>query len=110
MFVLYNAKIYTLSPSQPSATALVVDGGRILASGTDAEILSSFQSADLVDAKGCAVIPGLTDAHIHLESYALSLQKIDCETPTQAECLQQIAKRASTTPPGEWIFGHGWNQ
>jgi len=56
------------------------------------------------------VIPGLTDAHLHLEYYAFSLQKIDCETPTRQECLQRVAERVQNTPEGTWIQGHGWNQ
>jgi hypothetical protein len=62
------------------------------------------------DAGGRAIIPGLIDAHIHLENYALSLQKVDCETPTRDECLERVAARARHTPAGEWILGHGWNQ
>ena len=59
---------------------------------------------------GQVVLPGLTDAHIHLENYALGLQKVDCETATRQECLQRVAERVRLTPPGEWILGHGWNQ
>ena len=50
------------------------------------------------------------DAHLHLEHYALSLQKINCETKTRVECLNRIADKASKVKPGEWILGHGWNQ
>jgi hypothetical protein len=56
------------------------------------------------------VLPGLTDAHIHLEHYALGLRMVDCETDTRGECLQRVAQRARTTPPGEWIRGRGFNQ
>ena len=50
------------------------------------------------------VIPGLTDAHIHLQHYALGLQKVECETATLAECLQHVADRAHTTRlvSGSW--------
>jgi predicted amidohydrolase YtcJ len=47
---------------------------------------------------------------LHLQQYAFSLQKIDCEAPSRKECLRRVAERARTTPPGEWILGHGWNQ
>ena len=59
---------------------------------------------------GRTLWPGLTDAHLHLEHYAFSLQMIDCETATRAECLRRVAERAQTTAPGQWIRGHGWNQ
>lgn len=56
------------------------------------------------------MIPGLTDAHIHLEHYALSLKKVDCETTSRQACLARVAERARGTPPGTWLLGHGWNQ
>lgn len=110
MFVIYNAKIHTLNPSQASATAMAIDHGLILALGTDNEIKSTFEVSRSSNANGHAIIPGITDAHIHLEDYAFSQEKIDCETPTQVECFQRVAARANTAQPGEWVMGHGWNQ
>jgi predicted amidohydrolase YtcJ len=110
MLVIHNAKIHTLNPKQPYATALAIDYGQILALGTDEDILVRFSNAEKFDADDRVIIPGLTDSHIHLEDYAFSLQKIDCETPTREECLRKVAERVINTPPGEWILGHGWNQ
>jgi predicted amidohydrolase YtcJ len=59
---------------------------------------------------GKTILPGLTDAHLHLQHYALSLQKIDCETNTLEECLRRVEERVHAAKPGEWILGHGWNQ
>jgi predicted amidohydrolase YtcJ len=111
MFVLHNAKIYTFDPSLPAASAIAVDHGRILAIGKDERLLAEFEGrAQMMDAGRRAVIPGLTDAHIHLQYYALGLKKVDCESRSRAECLARVAERAAHTPPGEWILGHGWNQ
>lgn len=113
MIVIYNARIYTLDPQEPLATAVAINGGKILALGEDNAFLSSFggtAGVTLFNAGGRAVIPGLTDAHIHLELYALGLKKVDCETSTRQDCLRRVADRAENTPAGEWILGHGWNQ
>jgi len=110
MLVIHNANLHTLDPQQPAATALAIDHGCVVSVGMDDKILSTFSPPTLFNALGHPIIPGLTDAHIHLEDCALSLQKVDCETATQQECLQRVAKRVNTTPPGEWIYGHGWNQ
>ncbi len=110
MRLIHNGNLHTFDSNHPLATALAIDHGIVIALGSDDEILSSFSTPNIVNAGGRTVIPGLTDAHIHLEEYALSLQKIDCETSTRQECLQRIAKRAQITPAGEWILGHGWNQ
>ncbi|GAB4421356.1 MAG: amidohydrolase [Anaerolineales bacterium] len=110
MKLLYNARIYTFDENQPLASALVIDRKHILALGESDALRVEFSSAKSQDMQGGIILPGLTDAHLHLQHYALSLQKVDCETNTLAECLRRIAERANKTPPGEWILGHGWNQ
>ena len=111
MKLLYNAQIYTLDPQHPSGSAILIDGARVRAVADDAApLLELAKGAERVDVGGRALIPGLTDAHIHLQHYATGLQKVDCETPTLAECLQRVAERAKTLPPEAWLLGHGWNQ
>ena len=109
--IIHNANIYTLDSQQPNASAMAIQDENIIALGDDQTILSEFPACtDKFDAAGHTVIPGLIDAHIHLQQYALSLSKIDCETSTREECLKRVAERTHRTPPGEWIIGHGWNQ
>ncbi len=110
MLVVYNSKIHTFDPENPTASAIAIDHGQVIAVGCDDEILTTFKTTYKINAGGRTVIPGLTDAHIHLDEYALNLQKVDCETLTREECLQRIAARKVNTAPGEWILGHGWNQ
>ena len=108
---LHNGRIYTMDPACPVVSALAIRDGRIISAGSDAAILGEF--CGLMpgqDLKGKTVLPGLTDAHIHLQHYALNLDKVDCETSTRAECLARVAERASQAKPGEWVLGHGWNQ
>jgi predicted amidohydrolase YtcJ len=110
MKLLYNARIHTLDSSRPSASAIAVGHGRILAVGQSDELLAEFERAEKQDMQGHTILPGLTDAHLHLEQYALSLQKVDCETDSLQECLRRVAERAQTADAGAWILGHGWNQ
>ena len=111
MFLLTHAKIFTLDERRPQATALAIEDGKILASGDTQDLLSRFRGqAEVIDLSGRVIIPGLTDAHIHLDYYSAGLQKIDCETPTLQACLDKVAERAANQPVGTWILGHGWNQ
>ncbi len=109
MKILHNARIHTLDQKRPLASVLVIDGERILATGGD-ELLREFDRAEKQDMRGRVILPGLTDAHLHLQYYSLGLQKIDCETDTLEECLQRVSERVKKSKPGEWILGHGWNQ
>jgi len=115
MKLLYNAKIYTLEREKPLASSLLIDKDRIVA--VDGRNIRSSQAnsrkneiKEKINLEGHTVIPGLIDAHIHLQRYAFALQKIDCETSTRDECLKRVMEKAIQLQPGEWIYGHGWNQ
>ncbi len=110
MKLLHNAHIYTQNESQPNATAILIDRERIIAVGDTEDLVTQYPNAEKQDMQGRLIFPGLTDAHLHLHHYALSLQKIDCETNTKEECLRRVAERVKKARPGEWILGHGWNQ
>lgn len=111
MLVLRNANIYTLDAALPKAGALALESGRIVAVGTEQQILDGISRQDtVVDLAGMTVMPGLVDAHFHLETYAFSLQFVDCEVDDRSEVLRRVAERARRLKPGEWVLGHGWNQ
>jgi predicted amidohydrolase YtcJ len=110
MKLLYNAFIRTQDPAYPTGSAILIERERIVVVGEAHELLLHYPIAEKQNMHGHVILPGLTDAHLHLQQYALSLQKIDCETDTKDECLHRVAERARKTKPGEWILGHGWNQ
>lgn len=110
--ILFNAKIYTQDFSRPFAEAMLIEEGVIQAVGTNNDILSAIttdSTINTLDLEKQTVLPGFTDAHIHLLHLAINQQKVDCETQTRKECLERIEKRANERKPGEWILGHGWN-
>jgi hypothetical protein len=109
MRLLHNARIHTLDVAHPIASAIAIDSGSILALGGD-ELLVEFDHGDCEDMGGQVILPGLTDAHIHLQEYALSLRIVDCEVETKEEILRRVAESLQQTRRGEWVRGHGWNQ
>ena len=111
MNLLFNARIYTLDPAHPIASAILMDRERIVSVGDEAELLGmAGDRHEQSNLRGRVILPGLTDAHLHLQYYSLGLQKIDCETDTLGECLSRVAERVQTAKPDEWVLGHGWNQ
>jgi predicted amidohydrolase YtcJ len=111
MKLLYNANIHTLDSSNPHGSAILIAGGRIIALG-DKDKLETIAhgKVEKQDMKGATILPGLTDAHIHMQYYSLGLSKVECETKTKEECLRRVGERARTLKPGEWVLGHGWQQ
>ena len=83
MKLLYNVRIHTQNSSQPAASAIVIDRERILAAGETNDLFNQYPRAKGEDMRGRVLVPGLTDAHIHIKNYALALQKIDCEVNTK---------------------------
>ena len=113
--ILHNATIHTLDPQQPKARAIALDygrghPGRVLALGELDELRAEFPRAELEDLRAATLLPGLTDAHIHLQHYAFALQMVDCDTSTRDACLAAVAAKAAQAKAGEWIRGHGWRQ
>lgn len=108
--LLTGAKIYTLDPAQPTATGLIIQDGEILKLLHDQDNVDHLTPDERYRLGGKTILPGLVDAHIHLKEYALSLQKVDCETDTKQACLDRVAARVREAQPGEWILGHGWDQ
>ncbi|HUI87485.1 MAG TPA: amidohydrolase family protein [Anaerolineales bacterium] len=109
MKLLHHARIYTLDQSKPVASVIAMEHGEVMAVGGD-ELLSRFDRVEKQDMGGGVILPGLTDAHLHLQHYSLALERIDCETDTLEKCLQRVAERVQRAKPGEWVLGHGWNQ
>jgi predicted amidohydrolase YtcJ len=54
-------------------------------------------------------LPGLTDAHIHLESLARMKIEVDLDaTRSLEDALTRIRRHAANLPPDAWIVGRGW--
>lgn len=109
--LLINGRIYTMDPQCPRASALAVCGGRIRAVGGDDLRTLAGPGTEVVDLEGRALLPGLTDSHLHLTWFALGLQQVDLTgTASLADVQARLAERVTATPAGEWILGRGWHQ
>ena len=103
--VFDNGHILTLDPRRPVVAALAVAGGRVLATGGRGDVRRwRDRRTKVLDLRGATVIPGLVDAHAHLDREGLKLIY-----PSLARCrsiadIQQLIRRlAAGRKPGEWI-------
>ena len=63
---IFGARVRTLDPEQPLASAIAVRDGTIIAVGDDARVRAACDArTELVDGRGLAIVPGLVDTHIH---------------------------------------------
>ena len=65
--IFTNGKVVTMDDANPSAEGLTVHGDKIVAVGTNQEVLSyQADHTSIVDLKGHTMMPGFVDAHNHL--------------------------------------------
>jgi predicted amidohydrolase YtcJ len=109
--IVHHAQIYTVNNEFATAEAMAVQDGKIVAIGTNDEILKVYQSDSLVDAKGAAVYPGFIDAHAHFLGYGQSLYSVDLMfVPSWEEAITRVKDFAAKHPGKGWIKGRGWDQ
>ncbi len=110
--ILFNGKLWTQDPRFPDATALAMQAGRILAVGSDDDILAlAGPRSRVIDLGGRRVLPGLVDAHFHFKGWALSRRELRLAgLPSLAAVQDALRQHAEATPPGQWIKGQGWNE
>ncbi len=103
--VLKNGKIITVDSAFSATQAIAISGDRIVAVGPDAAMAAhTSPETRVVDLKGKAVVPGLTDGHAHMDREALrnifpSLGRVRSIRDIQ----DRIAELARAKRPGEWI-------
>ncbi len=108
--VVTNAKIYTVDSAFTIHTSMAIANGRIVALGTETEIVSQFKSVNSLNLKGASVYPGFFDPHCHFLNYGLSLANAQLAgAKSWAETVQILVNHHSTFP-NAWVLGRGWNQ
>jgi predicted amidohydrolase YtcJ len=107
---LINARIMTLDPRQPEATAALVRSGRIALVGSTGNVRAEARDASVFDAGGRTVVPGFIDGHTHLEwfSYSMDYQvPLDRSIPSLAKMFEILRAKCAETPAGRWVIGRG---
>jgi predicted amidohydrolase YtcJ len=111
--IIHNARVYTAGPPAHDgemAEAIAIRGNQVLRVGSEREIQRLRRpQTTLIDAKGGAVLPGFTDAHLHLIDGGLGLERVDV---SEAKSLDELQNRirvwAEAHPDAPWIVGSGW--
>jgi predicted amidohydrolase YtcJ len=105
--VIHNGRVWS---ARGPATALAIAGDRILATGSDAEMLQlAGPSTRTLDAAGGLIMPGFNDAHVHFLMGARNLRNLELSEETTVDgILQRIGQFARANPHREWLLGRGW--
>ncbi len=106
--LITNANILTMGDDKPTATSMLMESGRIVALDPQVDEAGSIR---IVDMGGKTVVPGLIDAHTHMEMIAYGWDiAADIKPPAVKsidDMVALLAERAAQTPKGQWILGQG---
>jgi predicted amidohydrolase YtcJ len=111
--------IITLNDSQPSAEALAVKDGAILAVGSRADVEKAHKGAatTIIDLAGRTMVPGFVDGHVHFLGLGAQAVGANLLAPPDGginsiddivTALQGFAKGPDVERTG-WIFGMGYD-
>lgn len=108
--LVFNARIYTIDDTNRVSEAMVIDQGKVVATGTGDELLGIYHPVQRLDAGGQTIFPGFIDAHCHFYGLALSLRWIDLVGCTSFDEVVDRVALADTLKEDSWLTGRGWDQ
>ncbi|HYM06613.1 MAG TPA: amidohydrolase [Terriglobales bacterium] len=110
--IIRNAKIWTVDKTHPTAQAVAVLNGRIVAVGSNDEVEAwRGPRTRVVDAAGKLLLPGFNDSHVHFVDGGLSLDSVQLnDAASAAEFARRIGEQAKKTPRGEWVTSGDWDE
>ncbi|WP_253361827.1 amidohydrolase [Simiduia sp. 21SJ11W-1] len=92
-------------------SALLIRDGRVVTTKPEEINAQVNANTQRIDGKGQILLPGLIDAHGHIEGLAQLLNSVDLRNaPSAAAAAEQVQAFAKNRPEGQWIVGRGWNQ
>ncbi|WP_411818939.1 amidohydrolase [Hyphococcus formosus] len=108
--IFTGGTIYTGVDNAPTAEAVAISNGQILAVGThDIIIESAGSNPEIIDLNGAALFPGFTDAHAHLLGIGLREMTLNLEGTESAAALTAAVKQAVENADNpKSIIGRGW--
>ena len=114
--VMYNGKIVTVDNDFSITEAIAIKDNRIYGVGLSSDMKNlSGEKTELIDLNGATVLPGINDAHCHLNGFGLERPPflVDLAYPL-IKSLEDIRKttaaKIAKVGPGKWISGWGWDR
>lgn len=108
--VIQGARIHTLDPRMPFATALVIRDGRIVFVGDDknAEAFITPASRNIfLGLTERTILPAFRDAHAHPMSGGLRLMRCQLDALTHERAIRAAIRSCARTMRNAWLAGSG---
>ena len=110
--IIHNGMIYTMNDLNPTAEAVAVSSGKIIALGkyTDLDPLITPRTK-IINLHGATMTPGIIEGHGHFYGLGLAKMQLDLsKTESYQDLVDMVSDAVENSKPGEWILGRGWHQ
>jgi hypothetical protein len=110
--ILINGTIRTQDDRCPMAQAVAISGNRILATGSDTDMLClASKNTTVMDLDKRLVLPGFADTHFHFYEWALQYHSIDFSRVCSFKEMEDtVSRKALALGKGNWVLGQGFNE
>lgn len=101
--ILWNGKIFTSDADHPYVQALAIRDSQIIAVGDSAKIKALGTAATRrIDLAGRTVIPGINDAHNHIDIHPSDLVEVEFQeaNPKTVDLRKELPEAAAKAPAG----------
>jgi len=116
--IIRGGPIVTVHAAQPTAEAVAIAGGRIVAVGSEADVMQHKGDAtEVIDLAGKTLAPGFVDGHSHFCSLIDVQTQALCASPPAGACktvadviaaLERVQERRKLGP-GKFVMGYGYD-
>ena len=113
--VFTNGRIYTVDQNNPWAEAVAVTDGKLVAVGSNEDVLTLAGSdAEVIDLDGAFMMPGIQENHVHASSAGATIlpyanRATFSPESTPDEIRQALLEYAEANPGDGWIWGQQWD-
>jgi len=116
--IIRGGPIVTVNPAQPAAEAVAIADGKIVAVGSEADVMKhKGEATEIVDLGGRTLVPGFVDGHSHFFSLLDVQTQALCASPPAGRCntvadviaaLKDVQTRRKLGP-GKFVMGFGYD-
>lgn len=108
--IITGARVWTGDSARPSAQAIAIAGERILAVGTEAEVLRHRgANTRVLPYQGRFIAPGFIDNHTHFQNAGALLVGVNLlDVSTEAALVRRVREARDRLPAGAWLTGGDW--
>ena len=116
--IIRGGPIVTVNPAQPNAEAVAIADGKIVAVGSEADVMKhKGEKTEVIDLGGKTLVPGFVDGHSHFFSLIDVQTQALCASPPAGPCtnvadviaaLKQVQERRKLGP-GKFVMGFGYD-